>query len=409
MLSILKVLIIFTLIVIMLRQRIGLGTTMLVATGTLGLIFGLGIVPLLQQMALTLINPATADLIAALVLIMILESVMRQSGMLQSMTESLFRLPWNPRVLIAAIPAIIGFLPSAGGARFSAPLVAQATVDTPYLAEDKVFINYWFRHIWEYSLPLYPGLILAAHFSGIPLGTILLWQWPVSVLWALLGYWFVFRPYRRTGSPRHSKTSLDSKPSQNVTGQSLHSLAVDTWPLWCTVVLVLFHVSIVWSLGGVLVGLIALKRYPLLFVWKTLKEPLTVRIVFLTWGTMAFKDVLQLSGAVYQVSNAIASLGVSNLLIVTLLPLIAGMLTGLVQACIGVSFPLVMAIVKPSAGYVMLAYVSGVVGVMLSPVHLCLILTTEYFKADFVRSYKPVVLPSLLVVAGTLVIFWFVG
>ena len=92
-----------------------------------------------------------------------------------------------------------------------------------------------------------------------------------------------------------------------------------------------------------------------------------------------------------------------------MLPLVAGMLTGLVQACIGVSFPLVMGVIEPSIGYVMLAYVSGVVGVMISPVHLCLILTVEYFKADFMRSYKPLFLPSALVLAVTLCIFRLAG
>ncbi|MCL6560794.1 MAG: DUF401 family protein, partial [Firmicutes bacterium] len=326
-----KVFAVFVLIIVMLRQKVGLGITMLVAAGVLGLLFGLGMVPLLQQMAVTLIDPATVVLITALVLIMILESVMRKTGMLQAMTDSMFHLPWNPRILVAAIPAIIGFLPSAGGARFSAPLVAQATAGKPYRPEDKVFINYWFRHVWEYSLPLYPGLILAAHFSGIPLGTILLWQWPVSVIWAILGYWFVFRNYKRPGLDN----GKELKPDHKDTRQSLRALAANTWPIWTTVAMVLGSVPIVWSLSIVLFILIVIKRHPLRFVRQTLREPLTRRIVFLTWGTMAFKDVLQASGAVYQVSNAVAALGIPAVFIVILLPLVVGMLTGLVQACIG--------------------------------------------------------------------------
>ena len=35
--------------------------------------------------------------------------------------------------------------------------------------EEKAFINYWYRYPWEYILPLYPGILLAAAVSGVPL------------------------------------------------------------------------------------------------------------------------------------------------------------------------------------------------------------------------------------------------
>ena len=45
----------------------------------------------------------------------------------------------------------------------------------------------------------------------------------------------------------------------------------------------------------------------------------------------------------------------------------------------------------------MLAYAGGYAGVMLSPVHLCLVLTAEYFKADLGAVYREVVKPVLAV------------
>ena len=405
MFPLLKVLAIFLIIIIMLRRKFSLGVTMLVSTSVLGFLFGLGWLPLIRQVGLTLVSPSTVELIAALVLIMILESVMRQTLMLRAMTDSLFKLPWNPRVLLISIPAIVGFLPSAGGARFSAPLVAAATSGSPYRSEDKVFINFWFRHIWEYSLPLYPGLLLASHFLGIPLSTILIWQWPFTVLWLLLGYWYVFRRYKKEDTVEKIKAAKPDRPIPQEGANPLKSLVANTWPLWATVMLVLGRVPIVPALSVVLGLLIFQKRYSPKAIYRTLTDRLTIQIVFLTWGTMAFKDVLEVSGAIPQVSGAISSLGIPTDIIIFLLPLMIGLLTGLVQACIGVAFPLVMSMIEPTAGYVMLAYVSGVVGVMLSPVHLCLILTVEYFKTDFMRSYKPLLLPGMTVAAVSLAAF----
>ncbi|WP_347487779.1 DUF401 family protein [Desulfoscipio sp. XC116] len=398
-----KLLFVFLLMVLMLRKNIGIGITMMISTGILGIIYGLNIVRLIKQFGLTIMDVNTLSLVLILVLIMILESIMRHTNMLETMTNSLSHLPLNHGIQVAIIPAIVGFLPSAGGARFTAPLVAQATANTSYRAEDKAFINYWFRHIWEFSLPLYPGLILAAHIAGIPIGTMFLWLWPISIFWALLGYWLVFK---------YNNNEVQQKAESPVTSDSAHEIRAflqvfikNTWPLWVTVVLALF-IPILWALILVLCCLILQKRYPLALIWQTLKEPITIKIVLLTWGVMAFKDVLELSGAVVQVSNAIAILAVPILVLVIILPLITGMLTGMVQACAGIAFPLLVSIVEPTTGYAVLAYVAGTVGVMISPLHLCLILTIDYFKVNFMSCYKSLILPGLMPIAAALGIYW---
>lgn len=286
MLPLLKILAIFALIIFLLRRRYNIGIVMLAGAAVLGLAFGMEPVSLAGQMGATLVNPTTLTLTAILVLIMVLESVMRRAGMLEAMTGALFHLPLNRRLVFVSIPAIIGLLPSAGGARFSAPLVAQATAGVPYRAEDRVFINYWFRHVWEFSLPLYPGLILAAHISGVPLGTIILWQWPFTVTWAVLGYWYIFKLRGKGGvaaavegpgggregsaetapGPVEQGTAAGSVRknggSDSMQAPRLRTLAASTWPLWVTVLLVLAHVPMLWALCGVLALLIAQKRYP---------------------------------------------------------------------------------------------------------------------------------------------------
>ncbi|MCL5057358.1 MAG: DUF401 family protein [Actinobacteria bacterium] len=400
MLPVLKIIAVFALVVLMLHRKINLGVTMMAAAVSLGLMFRMSPVSIIKQAGLTLADGGTLTLILALALIMVLESIMRRSGMLGAMTDSIFLLRWNPKVLTAAIPAIIGFLPSAGGARFSAPLVEQAMTGAPYRAEEKVFINYWFRHVWEYSLPLYPGIILAAQLSGVPLGRIILWQWPFTVVWALLGYWLVFRSKKiEVCRSVSGKEGGEKRP--------IVLLASSTWPILATVGLVIAHVPIVPALLAVLAVLLVQKKYPLVQVWETLREPMTAGIVFLIWGTMTFKDVLQVSGAVTQVSGIFVSSGVPPFAAAIVLPLMVGILTGVVPAGIGVSFPLVMGVVEPTAAYVMLASVSAVVGVMISPVHLCFILTNDYFKADFFRSYRTLIAPSLLVLAGAVTLFGF--
>jgi hypothetical protein len=43
-----------------------------------------------------------------------------------------------------------------------------------------------------------------------------------------------------------------------------------------------------------------------------------------------------------------------------------------------------------------LSYVSGFMGTMLSPLHVCMIVTSEYYRTDLVKSYRPIIIPALL-------------
>jgi hypothetical protein len=38
-----------------------------------------------------------------------------------------------------------------------------------------------------------------------------------------------------------------------------------------------------------------------------------------------------------------------------------------------------------------MAFAAGFIGVLISPVHLCLVLTREYFKADMWGVYKKII------------------
>jgi hypothetical protein len=52
----------------------------------------------------------------------------------------------------------------------------------------------------------------------------------------------------------------------------------------------------------------------------------------------------------------------------------------------------------------MLAYCGGFCGVLLSPTHLCLVLTKDYFRADFAKVYQQLIpLVLFVILAGVFV------
>jgi hypothetical protein len=92
---------------------------------------------------------------------------------------------------------------------------------------------------------------------------------------------------------------------------------------------------------------------------------------------------------------------------ILLIPLIAGLAVGINVGTIGASFPVVMTLLGTSPPLILLlpttvlAYAAGFMGQMLSPVHVCLVVSNQYFKTSLLRSLGRLILPVIFVLAGT--------
>ena len=125
---------------------------------------------LLTALTAMLTAPRTYDIILALYFVMCLEIELRVSGALHDMVEALKRKFSGVKVLLALMPAFLGLLPSPGGARFSAPIVEELSQSISISQETKAAINFWFRHLFEFSSPIIPGMILACSIAGVAFG-----------------------------------------------------------------------------------------------------------------------------------------------------------------------------------------------------------------------------------------------
>ena len=94
--------------------------------------------------------------------------------------------------------------------------------------------------------------------------------------------------------------------------------------------------------------------------------------------------------------------------IIMIIPFISGLSTGIAVGFVGASFPIVMNLLgaSPTEGqimsYTVIAYSFGFIGMMLSPVHVCHIVTVEYFQTSLNKSTLSMIKPSLFTLAGGL-------
>jgi len=320
-------------------------------------------------------------------------------------------------VSLILIPAAIGMVPMPGGALFSAPLVGLTAENSGNSAEWKAAVNYWFRHILEYWWPLYPVVIVTLSIFTLPTWKFMLLQIPFTFVSLSAGYFFLLK------SRQLPFTTAEPE------GQNLPSIGRILLPIALIVSATLalpglFHKALPgltpasWKLLSMLSGLVV----SLLFIWldrrnhcrKMFADVLTLKSlnVFITLaGVMIFESLLNSSGLIPLAGRELSLGRVPISLIIAFLPFLAGLVTGIAIGFAGTAFPIVVGFIsagdinlQPMAALI-LAFSMGYAGMMLSPVHLCFLLTVDYFSASFIRVYR-FILPCVLSVMAFGVILY---
>jgi integral membrane protein (TIGR00529 family) len=387
----------FSLIVLLLRLRWNLGLVMLLGSLLLGALYAIGPIQQVQTIFLSSIDPETINIVVGLTLIMVLENIIRKRGVLKRMMEAVVNVARDRRIAMAVLPGVIGLLPSAGGAAFSAPMVQEAAADVDIEPEHKAFINYWFRHIWEYISPLYPGIVLTAAITNIPIQTFFLYQLPLSIAVVVVGALLGFRGIEH------------ERPKGKRDREEIKALAVTLIPIIASIVLVVaFKLPLAVAMTIVVVSLLIFYRYSWKALVTTLRESISLPVIFMLIGVMVFKGMLEATGAIGALPVFFQQSGLPTGVALFALPFVVGLLTGNTIGFVGATFPLLLAMLggNPDIGSITFAFASGFAGVMLSPTHLCFLLTLKYFKADMGGTYRYLYLPVLLVLLVGLIRLW---
>jgi hypothetical protein len=400
--DLLKILGVFFVLALLTFKKVSLWISLLITTVLLGLLFHVPIGRIAMDLLSSAVDGKTLLLLGALVSILFFSNLLKETGRLNKILEGFSHLLKDARVVVALLPAIIGLMPVVGGALLSAPMVVPGCDELRLSQERRTFINYWFRHVWEFVLPTYPALILAATLMGIPLRK-LCWInlpfTPVAILSGILiGYWGVSKPVR------------EEDPSERISGWELFK---NMFPLILGLLLVVgFKVEIAYAFGVTILGMIVFYRIGRHKVLKGFKESIGIELLLAVTIVMGFKKVLESSQAISSVSATLSSSGVPNWLIAMLVPLLVGVLTGFTVTPIAIGFPILIPLLHqdPNFYYYMGAgFVSGICGVLLSPFHPCLVLTKEFFHADWRGVYRLVSIPVASLLAVALLMIFFMG
>jgi len=399
MIELLKLSLVLFLLIFLIKKKVPVGISLFGGGILVGFLFGMPVSLILKKSLSAAVDGETLHLLGLVLLIVFFGNLLGLIENLRDLTSALENLVKNTKVVLMMLPAVIGLLPMPGGALLSAPMVEEVGARQSLSPEIKTIMNYWFRHVWEYCFPLYPGIVLSAALLQVHLWRIVAVQIVLSLAMVILGLAFCT-----------TKVKLPKNDSgfENDVKNPFLLLVKSIWPVVLVVTLNLFFkVDLVIGLVFTIALLIFLKKVKSKDILRLLRETVTFDVVVLILGIMIFKSLLDASGAVKVMPEQMMLLGIPKVAVTGIIPLTIGVLTGVTSAFVGVSYPILLPFLIPHQvdwGLVMLAYACGLMGVMLSPVHFCLILTKDYFKADLLKVYKLMLAPALLLILFALLL-----
>lgn len=382
------------LIVVLLRFKVLIGPTILSGGLLIWLFESRSFEKLWIAFTETLTMQRTWDLLLCLYFVMCLEVELRKSGSLHGMVVTLRNIFSSNKVTLAFMPAFLGLLPSLGGARFSAPIVQEASEGIAVDDEQKSAINLWFRHIFEFSNPLMPGVILACGIANVSIGDLIDQVGWVTILCFVLGWIFLIIPLKITDLEKATNTQHDRTIDWK-------SLVLAFGPIVTSFLLIVaFNVQAALAMGLVVVAFI-----PLYFWFKrpisvksVFTESLDKKLFFNVICILYFIQLLTVIGSLDEIVSVFNNSSLPQAVIIACLSFIFGVMTGMGQGYIAIVMPIVALMAPGNIVLVGIAMVYGMAGQMVTPTHLCILVTVEYFKCRLWKTIGKCGVLSLLMV-----------
>jgi len=311
------------------------------------------------------------DLTVSVALVAMLGAVMRELGQIDDITEGLRGMGVRGRGLMALGPAIFGLLPVPGGAILSASMVEKEGCDDKADPRASATANLLFRHVNFFLYPLSPALMFLAspkmlNTSVYSLVLTLLPYLSAHIASSYVASFYGMSVSRGEGGGEQGRW----REAAIELGKGL--LPVLTAPILMVIGL-MPSISLCFSLlASLLVA--GPKRKTLKKALAGIKKSRAISFSSPVLFAMLFRAAFSVSNAPKAVAGLLGASGMPMCVVLFLSALGLGLATG--------SAVLAAAVVMPEGADIStgaLVYSGAVFGYIISPLHLCFIVSAEYF------------------------------
>lgn len=386
----------FMFLAVMLYKRVNLGVTLVSTALVLGLL-SLRIEEIPRLLWQTTFDPVTESLVGASFGIMVLSQLYKETGAIDTLSNSLSEMTRKPKLVVSMLPALVGLLPVAGGALMSAPMVETEADKLDLERAKKTFVNIWFRHVIFPIYPMSQVLILAAALTETSLTMLVLRQIPVVVVMIVVGYFIGLRKSSVISNERDSGKEIH---------RNLRAFLLMFSPILAMIlIVVLFKVDVVIAafIGVILLAIV--KRPSGAVLGKVLGNKAVYIIALAAYGAMLLRSVTIASGVSQVIGQILAAGNIHHALLLASLPAVLGFLVGSPSGGIAISVPMLASALTFTSEAASLLYISAYFGYLGAPTHLCLVLTADYFKCPLSKTYKYMIPSLTLSFAAALIVY----
>lgn len=366
------------LIALILARKIGIGSALLIAS----LFLGFSTVGISKELIQSYFQLQSFEVLILLILTYFLAQSMDYFGFLERLSNS-FSSSFGA-LSLALIPLIVGLIPMPAGALVSATMLLPMLKSGKISAERLTVINYWFRHVWTTIWPLYPSVIITLAVLGKDYGYYASIVFPISIVSFLAGFTLLY----------------DLKVSFRLKNLSDGILAL--YPILTLIAIYLATRNLILGVALAIALLLLDKKPDFANLRKLIAKTIDLRLIILVFAVMGFKNIIEISNLAQQISIELSNLPTPVILFS--LAFLVGFSTGIELSYSSIVLPVfLLALEEPRN--LLLLILGGFSGVLLSPFHLCFVLTVQFFKADMYKCYLIILKPVIVLILATLVIF----
>ena len=371
---------IFFILILIRRIDVGIATfigALILGTLTIGL-------TTFERLLITISKLETIRLTLIVILAYTLGYSMQILGLLKNLCDLVSSLIGKLSIVI--LPMIVGLLPMPGGALISAIMIKDLVKEYNVKPAEATFINYWFRHIWVPVWPLYPSIVICATIIKVGYIDIIKATYPIMIGMLIAGIIYI-KNYLKFNNINNLNFNNKSQLLLFI------NLLKSFYPILFIAILgLIFKLDLLITLLLALAILYAHKRPSIKQLKEVLRKTIDIKIVILIIAIMYYEDLITYTRSAQVFFNHLNNLNVPLPLAAFILSFIVGFSVGIEISYSAIALPLLTMFTGVSSELIpknlMITLAGGLVGVMLSPLHLCLILTSQYYSVKLIEVYK---------------------
>lgn len=385
-----KLLLVFLAVMLLVFRKKPIYVAVTVGAAATWLLYGISLSQGLSSIVKACTSWSTLQLILVMYIITFMQKMMGDRRAIDRAQKGLSSLFNNRWVNCAAAPIFIGMLPTPNAAFIAGDIVKASASE--YMTKDEMAVTTtYFRHVSESFMPTYSSIILAISLAGITAGEFVVGMLPIVVCIIASGcFWFL-----------RGKVPLAADTATVRRGSGIREIFIGLWPILTIILMVVvLKMQIYTAAILILILYAAVNRFSLKEILPYFTASLQWKLYLNTFAVMILKEFLTVSGAINSLPDFFAVLPIPSFVVFMLIFFFGSIVSGS-TTIIGLCLPIAMATV-PDAGLPLVCLLMGTTyaAMQISPTHICLTLTAEYFNiplGTLIRKTLPAVATTVTV------------